>query len=96
MYSLKWLLCLISLCLFLLQIIHFNTEMAKLCDNVKTMQRNCCLIDDNKDLTSLRTRTEDVASKLAEIKSTTKVCHDTPVINHHFQKRVFVMCTCYK
>ena len=85
-----------SLCLFLLQISHFNTEMAKLCDNVKIMQRNCCLIDDNKDLNSLRKRTEDVASKLTEIKRATKVCHDIPVINHRLQKQFFVMCTCYK
>ena len=65
--------------------------MAKLCDNVKAMQSNCCLIDDNKDLTSLRMRTEDVASKLAEIKSATKVCPDSPLINHHLQKRFFVV-----
>ena len=65
--------------------------MAKLCDNVKAMQSNCCLIDDNKDLTSLRTKTEDVASKLAEIKSATKVCHDSPLISHHLQKRFFVV-----
>lgn len=86
----------ISVCLFLLQISHFNTEMAKLCDNVKAMQSNCCLIDNNKALTSLRKGTEDVASKLADIKSATKVCHDTPVINHHLQKRFFVLHTCYK
>ena len=66
--------------------------MAKLCDNVKAMQSNCYLIDDNKDLTSLRTRTEDVASKLAEIKSATKVCHDSSLINHHLQKRFFDDC----
>lgn len=85
-----------SLCFFLLQISHFNTEMAKLCDNVKTMQSNCRLTDDNKDLASLRKRTEDVASKLSEIKSATKVCHYTPVIHHHLQKWFFVMCTRYK
>lgn len=91
-----WLLSHISLCFFLLQISHFNTEMAKLCDNVKTMQSNCRLTDDNKDLASLRKRTEDVASKLSEIKSATKVCHYTPVIHHHLQKWFFVMCTRYK
>ena len=59
--------------------------MAKLCDNVKAMQSNCCLRDDDKDLASLRRRTEDVASKLAEIKSTTKVCHYTTVIHHTYR-----------
>lgn len=65
----------ISLCLRLSQITHFNSEMAKLLENVKTMQRNCCLEDDNNDLASFRKRTEATSSKLAEIKSITKVCH---------------------
>lgn len=50
------------------------------------MQSNCCLTDDNKDLASFRKRTEDIGSKLEEIKNATKVCHYTPAIHYYLQR----------
>lgn len=43
-------------------------------DNVKSMQRNCCLTDDNKDLASFKKTTGGIGRALADIKNATKVC----------------------
>ncbi len=48
--------------------------MAKLHDNVKSMQRNCCLTEDKKDLASFKKTTDEIGRTLAEIKTATKVC----------------------